>query len=194
MPKENEEWTKLQRDRGVYQKIYDELLQKLENARVSKDTELTDKTESLRVVDPAVLPVFPAKPNMIMLILMGIGLGIAGGVSLVIWLESINHTFKDDDTLEAVLKLPVLASIQNNGITETEAAAIKARDTKIFIASAGYLCVILLVLVNEMLIRLGSNSDPFLKKRVQRTKRPFRVLRTASKAKNNLATYYGVHK
>jgi len=155
MPKENEEWSKLQRDRGVYQKIYDELLQKLENARVSKDSELTDKTETLKVVDPAVLPVFPAKPNIVMLILVGLALGIGGGIGLVIWLESINNTFKDDDTVEAVLKLPVLASIQNNGITEAEAAAIKRKDKRIFIASAGYLCVILIVLANELLLRLG---------------------------------------
>jgi hypothetical protein len=155
MPKENEEWTKLQRDRGVYQKIYDELLQKLENARVSKDSELTDKTESLRVVDPAVLPVFPAKPNMVMLILAGLAAGIGGGIVLVIWLESTHNTFKDDDTIEAVLKLPVLASIQNMGITEAEATAIKRKDKKIFIASASYLCIILLVLANEIMLRLG---------------------------------------
>ena len=44
MPKEQEEWTKLQRDRSTYQKVYDDLLQKRESARVSKDLENTDKT------------------------------------------------------------------------------------------------------------------------------------------------------
>jgi len=72
MPKEQEEWTKLQRDRNVYQSIYDDLLKKLENAKVSKDLELTDKVSNFKVVDPAILPFSPIKPNRVALILAGI--------------------------------------------------------------------------------------------------------------------------
>ena len=80
MPKEQEEWTKLQRDRNVYQQIYDQLLQKLESAKVSKELEFSDKGERFRIVDPARIPLFPVKPNRIKMILLGILLGIASGI------------------------------------------------------------------------------------------------------------------
>ena len=83
MPKEQEEWTKLQRDRTVYQHIYDELLKKLETARVSKDLEITDKGTRFKVVDAAVLPVFPIRPDPVLLILVGILLGIVSGAGVI---------------------------------------------------------------------------------------------------------------
>jgi uncharacterized protein involved in exopolysaccharide biosynthesis len=79
MPKEQEEWSKLQRDRNVYQKIYDDLLQKLENARVSRNLELADKSTTYRVVDPPLLPRIPIKPNRVVLIMAGLVLGIGAG-------------------------------------------------------------------------------------------------------------------
>src|SRR5574341_644818 len=52
MPKEQEEWSKLQRDRTALQRTYDDLLQKLERARVSKNLEMADKGATVEIVDP----------------------------------------------------------------------------------------------------------------------------------------------
>ena len=152
MPKEQEEWSKLQRDRNVYQKIYDDLLQKLENARVSKDLELTDKTTTLRIVDPAILPSLPIKPDRVKMIFLGILLGIASGIGSVFGIEYFDHSFKDEDSIESNLKLPVLATIPSI-VTEADELSAKRLDRKVFIASGAYLFIICLVLVEEVLSR-----------------------------------------
>jgi len=152
MPKEQEEWSRLQRDRNVYQKIYDDLLQKLESARVSKDLERTDKTDTFKVVDPAVLPLHPSKPNRVRMIVMGIVLGIASGVGAAYGLEHITRSFKDEASLERDLGFPVLASIPAI-VTEADELTERGRDRKILIATSAYLFVIALVLMGEVLHR-----------------------------------------
>ena len=152
MPKEQEEWTKLQRDRNVYQQIYDQLLQKHENANVSKNLELTDKGETFRFVDPAKIPLTPFKPNRVKMILLGIFLGIASGIGIVFGLEYFDHSFKDEDAIETSLKLPVLATIPKI-VTEDDELSAKRLDRKVFIASGAYLSLICLVLIGEFLSR-----------------------------------------
>lgn len=150
MPKEQEEWTKLQRDRNVYQQIYDQLLQKLENARVSKEIELTHKGETFRILDPAKFPLSPVKPDRVKMILLGIFLGIASGIGSVFGLEYFDHSFKDEDFIEASLKLPVLATIPKI-ITEAEEISAKKLDRKIFTAAGAYLFIIGLVFIMEFI-------------------------------------------
>jgi succinoglycan biosynthesis transport protein ExoP len=152
MPKEQEEWSKLQRDRNVYQQIYDDLLQKLENARVSKELELTDKNASFNIVDPAILPTSPIKPDRVMMILMGILLGIASGIGSVLGIEYFDHSFKDEDSIESHLKFPILATIPSM-ISKADELSAKRLDRKVFIASGAYLFVIGLVFAIEVLNR-----------------------------------------
>ena len=152
MPKEQEEWTKLQRDRNVYQQIYDQLLQKLENAKVSKDIEFSDKGERYRIVDAATLPLFPASPNRVKMILLGILFGIVSGIGAVFGLEYFDHSFKDEDSIEDNLKLPVLAAIPSI-VTEADEIAARKLDIKVFAASGAYLFIICLVLITELISR-----------------------------------------
>lgn len=161
MPKEQEEWVKLQRDRNVLQKLYDDLLQKLENAKVSKDLELTDKNATFRIVDPAVLPSFPLKPDRIKVILAGIFLGIAGGIGATVVLEFIDKSFKDEKSIESTLRVPVLASIPMV-ISETETIMTKQRDRKVFIAAGAYAGVVALILGIEVVSKaMGLKVIPF---------------------------------
>lgn len=157
MPKEQEEWSKLQRDRNVYQKIYDDLLQKLENARVSKDLEFADKTATFKVVDPAILPHYPVSPDRAKMIIMGIFLGIASGIGIAFALEYIHPTLKDEAAIENQFKLPVLATIPQI-ITEQDRIYRLKKDKRIFTAAAVYLFVIMLVFAREVLSRYAGIS------------------------------------
>jgi polysaccharide biosynthesis transport protein len=152
MPKEQEEWAKLQRDRNVYQRIYDDLLQKLENARVSKNLELTDKTATFRVVDPAILPALPINPDRVKIILLGIALGIASGLGIAFGLDYFDTSYKDEDSIEAGLKITVLASIPKI-VTEADELSAKKLDKKVFSFAGIYLFIIGLVLIKEFLYR-----------------------------------------
>jgi polysaccharide chain length determinant protein (PEP-CTERM system associated) len=152
MPKEQEEWVRLQRNRTVYQRIYDDLLQKLESARISKDLEVNEKAETFRVVDPATFPTLPVTPNRVKMILLGIFLGIVSGIGVVFAIDHLNRPFKDEDSLEARLKLPVLATIPRV-LTESDLLFTKRQERKVFTAAGAYLFVIGLVLIGEFLYR-----------------------------------------
>jgi len=152
VPKEQEEWTKIQRDRNVYQQIYDQLLQKLENARVSKEIEFTDKSDVFKIVDPARLPLFPSKPNRIKIILLGIFFGIASGIGIAFGLENFDHSYKDEGSIEASLKMPVLAMIPMM-TSEADEISAKRLERKVFIASGAYLSIIFIVLLEEFLAK-----------------------------------------
>ena len=152
MPKEQEEWTKQQRDRNVYQKIYDDLLQKLQNSRISKDLEIADKTTTFKVVDPAMLPHAPVSPDRVTMILLGIVFGIASGIGIAFVLEHLDPSFEDDTAIESKLNLPVLAAIPRI-ITDTDRLYAKMRDRKIFTAAGIYLFIIMLIFVKEALYK-----------------------------------------
>jgi len=152
MPKEQEEWTKLQRNRNVFQKIYDELLQKLESARVSMDMEAANKTGAFKVLDAAVAPRLPIKPNRVLMILIGLLAGIAAGIGVVIGIDSLNNSFKGEASIVSGLKLPVLATIPKI-VTEDDRLHARKLDKKVFSAAGAYLLVIFVVLVGEFLYR-----------------------------------------
>jgi polysaccharide chain length determinant protein (PEP-CTERM system associated) len=150
IPKEQEEWSKLQRDRAVYQRIYDDLLVKLENARVSKDLDRSDKYETFKIVEAAGLPSQPIKPDRVNMILFGIVFGIASGVGAVFGLQYLTPTFQDVDAIEAELKLPVFASI-SRVVTEADRLSEKRLDKRVFTAAGLYCFVILAVFTVELL-------------------------------------------
>jgi polysaccharide biosynthesis transport protein len=152
MPREMEEWTKLQRDRNVYQKIYEELLQKLEQARVSTNLQIDNKAGSFKVIEPAILPRLPIHPNRVLMILLGIALGLASGVGVVMGLEQFNHSFRDEASIESVLKLSVLATIPRT-ITAEEKLLSQKHDKYVFTAAGAYFALICLVLVVDFLYR-----------------------------------------
>jgi hypothetical protein len=136
----------------VYQSIYDDLLKKLENAKVSKDLELTDKVSNFKVVDPAIIPFAPIKPNRVALIIAGIFLGIAAGIGSVMVVGKLKPFFKDANAIQESLGLRVLVSVPS--VIDKSANAAKRRlDNKILIASAAYLGLILLVLIREVLFK-----------------------------------------
>ena len=152
MPKDQEEWVKLQRDRNVFQRIYDDLLGKLENAKVSKDIEVTNKAGSYRIVDPAILPPLPLKPNRVTMILFGIFAGILAGVGTVFGLEYLKPSFKDEGSIVTMLKVHVLASIPQI-VTEEDKLSAQKLDRRIMIAASAYLVVIGLILTEEFFLR-----------------------------------------
>jgi len=152
MPKEQEEWSKLQRDRSAYQRVYDELIQKRESARLTKNLETEDKTTRLRMVDPPVLPRIPVSPDRVKIILLGLVFGIVAGAGAAIGLDYLDNTFKDEDSVQKGLHVPVLASIPTI-ITDGDVLAESARDKKVFTAAVAYLSLIGLLLVVEIAFR-----------------------------------------
>ena len=152
LPSEQDELAVLQKDRDAKQKIYDDVAQQLESAKVSKDLQMSDDSSMLRVVDPAVMPLIPEKPDRVMLIAAGLLLGLCSGVGAAIGLDYLNSPFRDEESVEKGLRVPVLISIPRMA-TEEDRRITRKKDLKIFGAAGAYVLLVCALLVREFLMR-----------------------------------------
>lgn len=139
----------LDREKQTQKNLYESMLSRQGQSEVSKQMTVQDKTTIFRVVDPAVLPIKPASPDRIKIILLGILAGIGGGIGIVILKDQMNDTVKNVD-MARLFGIPVLAVIPR--IEDPQQVAAQSRkDLKLYIASGLYFSVILAVLAVEVL-------------------------------------------
>jgi succinoglycan biosynthesis transport protein ExoP len=87
--------------------LYDGLLQKLKEATISVGL----RSSNIRVVDPALAPTTPSRPQKSRNILLAFLVGIIGGIGLAIFREYLDNTVKSPDDIEALTGLPSLAVV-----------------------------------------------------------------------------------
>ena len=71
------------------------------------------KVDSVSIVDTAVTPTNPVKPNKKLNILIAFVVGLMASVGLVFLLEYLDNTVKTSDDVEKLLGIPVLGVIPN---------------------------------------------------------------------------------
>lgn len=105
----------LQRDYETVNDRYQSLLSKKLNAQMSEELEKRQKGEQFRVIDPAVAPEKPFKPDMqkIMLMAAVLGFGLGGGLAYV--RESLDPAFYTAEEVETYLGKKVLVSLPKVG-------------------------------------------------------------------------------
>ncbi len=111
MPAQEQEYTKILRDYKVNEEIYQMLLRRLEEARISKELQADEEGEKYRVVDPPREAVNPIKPNRARIILLGLLFGFAAGLGIVFSLEYMDHSIKDLYDARDFFKYPILGTI-----------------------------------------------------------------------------------
>lgn len=134
------------RDQGVTQKIYNELLSRLETAKITQRLEASREGTRYTILDPARLPLKPAKPNKMMVLFIGIFLGAAVGMSFVLLAELFDHSFLGIDEARAVLDLPIFGAVSKI-ITQEDLEVQKIRNTKFAVVSAVTGMVLLIVVI-----------------------------------------------
>jgi polysaccharide biosynthesis transport protein len=97
----------LQHDAESNKTLYDGLLQKLKEASISAGL----RSSNIRVVDPALVPSGPSRPQKLRNILLSILVGLVGGVGLALFREYLDNTVKSPDDIEALTGLPSLAVV-----------------------------------------------------------------------------------
>jgi polysaccharide biosynthesis transport protein len=97
----------LEHDAEANKQLYDGLLQKLKEATISAGL----RSSNIRVVDPALAPTTPSRPQKARNILMAILVGIVGGIGLAIFREYLDNTVKSPDDIETLTGLPSLAVV-----------------------------------------------------------------------------------
>jgi polysaccharide biosynthesis transport protein len=101
------EYNILKRDAEANKQLYDGLLQKLKEAGISAGL----RSSNIRIVDPALIPTAPSRPNKSRNILLAILVGLIGGIGLALVREYLDNTVKSPDDVESLSRLPSLAVV-----------------------------------------------------------------------------------
>jgi len=107
LPEKELQLARLERAVKVSENIYLLLLEKYQEARINEVMELGD----IRIIDHALAPDGPIKPNKKLNLAIGGILGLMVGVMLAFFGEYMDNTIKTTDDIERYLGLPVLGLI-----------------------------------------------------------------------------------
>lgn len=97
----------LERSNEVALKTYMILLEKLQNFKIAE----ASKLGNAQIIEPALTPEFPIKPQKLRNIAVGIVLGILLGLLGAFAMEYIDDTVKSQEDLESVTQLPMLGLV-----------------------------------------------------------------------------------
>jgi polysaccharide chain length determinant protein (PEP-CTERM system associated) len=143
IPKQEQELARLKRGYSVNVEIYQILLNKLEEARISRELEIKQSggIHNFQVIDTAQLPLLPSKPNKPKLILFGmiIGLGIGSFINIY--------------EVKKYFEYPFLVGIPK--IVTNKDIKKKRRDNIMFFS-------IVAIFISSMLVLILKNSNLFL--------------------------------
>ena len=98
-----------QRDVTVKQNLYILLLENFEEAKIAEAA----VTGTSTIIDQAVTPLSPIKPNKRMMLAIGVLLGLFLGILLVFLVEAFDDAIRDEETIRRTLgsELPILGRI-----------------------------------------------------------------------------------
>ena len=140
-------------DADVNRRLYTELLQRLETAKITQRLESSKEGTRYTILDPARLPLKAAKPNKIMVLLMGMFCGAGAGIGLVFLTEMMDKSFLGVDDAKGFLELPILGAISKI-ITQEDVKVQRLRNAAI--TSVSVVIGIALIIVIIFNIVLGS--------------------------------------
>jgi polysaccharide biosynthesis transport protein len=109
----------LKREAEANKQLYYGLLGKLKEATLAAGI----RTSSLRVVDPAMVPSHPARPQRARNITLAFVVGLVGGIGLAFLREYLDDTVKTPDDVEYLGNLPSLAVVPTQAALNGHAGA-----------------------------------------------------------------------
>jgi polysaccharide chain length determinant protein (PEP-CTERM system associated) len=106
-----EQYKQLTRDYDTAQKFYNDLLAKKNQSGMQTEMERAQQGEQMRLLNPANLPDSPSFPNRWIFSGGGLGVGLALGFGLAMWLELSDKSIRTEEDVLAALELPMLVSV-----------------------------------------------------------------------------------
>jgi len=129
MPAEALQVIALTRSSDVFGQLYVLLMQKEEEAEVSKAATIVDT----RIVSPAEIPLSATKPKAGQTVAAGIFLGLCAGIGLVLAARAMSGRFHSDDDIRRAVPLPVYALIPARPRGEANASVFATQTKSPFI-------------------------------------------------------------
>jgi len=111
IPANEQKMADVKRGYDISLKNYQSLLEKKFDAELARNLEKRQKGEKFKILDPANLPERPFKPQKIKITLLGMLLGAALGVGLVIIMDGLNPVFRKVDDFADILPYAVIGQI-----------------------------------------------------------------------------------
>lgn len=90
---------------------YNDLLKKKNDSQMATSMERLQEGERFTVLDPAPLPLKPDFPNRMKLCGVGLAVGIAFGLAVVVGLEFMDDRMHSEREIKSMLPLPILSEI-----------------------------------------------------------------------------------
>jgi tyrosine-protein kinase Etk/Wzc len=107
LPEAERTQARLMRYSKVNADIYTFLLQKHEEARIAKASTISN----ISIVDPAIIPDKPVKPQKARNLALGLMIGLMFGAGAAFFKDSLDDTIKDEEEAKRALAWPLLATI-----------------------------------------------------------------------------------
>ncbi len=114
-PAVEEEYKSITRDNQTAQTFYDDLLNKIQTAKMATDLERRQQGEQFRVMDEPNLPESPEFPKRQVFVGGGLAAGLGLGLLIVALLEYLDTAVRTERDIWAFTKLPTLGVIGFNG-------------------------------------------------------------------------------
>jgi capsular exopolysaccharide synthesis family protein len=97
----------LQREVETNKQLYEGLLQRLKEASISAGL----RASNVRVVDPAEVPAIPARPRILLNLVLALIVGLGLGLGMAFFQEYLDNSLKTPDDVQRFLRLPTLGMI-----------------------------------------------------------------------------------
>jgi polysaccharide chain length determinant protein (PEP-CTERM system associated) len=146
LPKVEAELTRLNRDYEINRTNYQELVQRLESARMSEQADQAGDNVKFRIVEPPKVPLLPVGPKRILMSIGILLLSLGAGGGLAFLLSQLKPVYYDPHLLRKETDIPVLGQVSR---VWTSDVALKRR-----VEVAGFGASVTLLLVVFVMILL----------------------------------------
>jgi len=146
-PTREAEWSSLTREYGQLKRHYDYLVAQNLQAKSMLNLERKQKGSQFRIEDPGRRPGKPIKPNFLLIVGASFMCGFGGAMAIALVLDFFDSSFRDPETIEQVLAIPILASIPHVGITREKRKELWKRWVLFCLFGLVFFLVVLLFFV-----------------------------------------------
>ncbi len=103
VPRLEQQLMEITRDYDNTRRTYDSLLSKKLEAQLAENLEKRQKGEQFRVLDPAILPQRPYRPQRPLILAFGLALGLGVGIAGVVGIETLDHSVRGTRDLQTLV-------------------------------------------------------------------------------------------
>ena len=111
LPQREQELISLSRDYGNIKNSYEDLLKKKLQANISENIEEKQQGEQFIVLEPAILPAKPIKPNRLQILALALMASLVIGAGGAVALEVMNPKLRGAKDFKGFFDLPILACL-----------------------------------------------------------------------------------